>query len=218
MTAGGKEIDMGLNVYLKRGEETVELDSSKYPDHLFKVGYFRSSYNRAGFNYVVKMLTGKDLYSLFPDASMDNYDFTLSAEGWARARAATEALLAKLRTAIEEAGRLSVLEVCMYAHAEPAKTEREALDTFKAKLASHTESALFDAFSCSEGTFYLGDPVKAKAFIPGVNAIGRPCVFVVHEADDPYTWYAEALEIVLETVNHVLADDDPGAFRLMWSG
>ena len=38
------------------------MDSVKYPLHLFKIGYFRSSYNTNGYNSVVSDLIGKSLY------------------------------------------------------------------------------------------------------------------------------------------------------------
>jgi len=36
--------------------EKVELPSTKYPDHYFKVGYWRSSYNGAGINSILTFL------------------------------------------------------------------------------------------------------------------------------------------------------------------
>lgn len=54
-------------------EEKIEIDSEKYPDHLFKIGYMRSSYNSGGFNSVVSELVGHDLYWLFGVDGTDNY-------------------------------------------------------------------------------------------------------------------------------------------------
>jgi len=54
-------------------EEKTELDSEKYPEHMFKIGYMRSSYNSGGFNHVVEELVGHDLYWLFGVDGVDEY-------------------------------------------------------------------------------------------------------------------------------------------------
>jgi len=54
-------------------EEQTEIDSEKYPDHMFKIGYMRSSYNSGGFNSVVKKIVGHDLYWLFGVEDVQEY-------------------------------------------------------------------------------------------------------------------------------------------------
>lgn len=49
-------------------EEGVELDSAKYPEHMFKIGYLRSSYNNSGFDSMLSQLCNYDLGTIF------NYD------------------------------------------------------------------------------------------------------------------------------------------------
>lgn len=49
--------------YLK--EKDIKKDSKKYPEHMFKIGYFRSSYNSGGINHVLNDYGMEDLYWIF---------------------------------------------------------------------------------------------------------------------------------------------------------
>jgi hypothetical protein len=66
---------MGLDVYIPAlvNHETGELNNSAlYPNHLYKLGYFRSSYNSVGFNFIANMFDNPDLYEIFrPPASFE---------------------------------------------------------------------------------------------------------------------------------------------------
>jgi hypothetical protein len=53
--------------YVRPSEMTnIELPSTLHPDHMFKIGYFRSSYNSDGINSVLRDRLDKDLYWVFP--------------------------------------------------------------------------------------------------------------------------------------------------------
>ena len=56
---------MGLDIYLHNKDGEIEIDDPEYPDHLFKIGYFRSSYNPSGLNNVLGKLGVDDLYGIF---------------------------------------------------------------------------------------------------------------------------------------------------------
>lgn len=51
---------------------SVNMPSKKYPNHYFRIGYFRSSYNSSGINYVLRDRLGIDLYDIF-DAKDSGY-------------------------------------------------------------------------------------------------------------------------------------------------
>lgn len=114
--------------------EEIWLNSTKYPSHLFKIHYFRSSYNHTGFNNVVRAATGRGLYYIFGRQDKDGYRFV---PDWA----------ASLRCA------------------------KEVLDSYR----SHQV-----------------EPVKGD-------------------------WYLEALEIVVESCEYVLKQDNPQEYCLFWS-
>ena len=45
--------------------QQIEMDSKLYPEHMFKIGYMRSSYNASGFNSYIREIIGHDLYWVF---------------------------------------------------------------------------------------------------------------------------------------------------------
>jgi len=89
---------MGLDVYLANGKtyntewecddyETIEINSTLYPEHLFKIGYFRSSYNSGGINRVANRYSLLDLYDIF-----DPHSYTFIPD-WADAMKKCEAAI-----------------------------------------------------------------------------------------------------------------------------
>lgn len=93
---------MGLDVYLdKCGEdeafkEQIPADSKLYPEHLFKIGYFRSSYNGSGINLILLLRGFMCLYQLF-DYSGDH----VFQPNWRKAKENTVKTIADLRHHIE---------------------------------------------------------------------------------------------------------------------
>ncbi len=53
----------------------VEKDSKKYPSHMFKIGYFRSSYNDGGINQVLQRIGLPTLGTIFGETKEDKYCF-----------------------------------------------------------------------------------------------------------------------------------------------
>jgi hypothetical protein len=75
-------------------EEQIEFDSDTYPEHMFKIGYMRSSYNSGGFNSVVSKLVGHDLYWLFGVEGVDEYHVR---PDWKTAKVRVGALIDQLK-------------------------------------------------------------------------------------------------------------------------
>lgn len=79
---------MGLDVYLFRIAddgcddvdecERVDLPSTLYPDHGFRIGYFRSRYGRDGMDRVLKHHAGTDMSRIMGR----NYDDAVSRPDW----------------------------------------------------------------------------------------------------------------------------------------
>lgn len=122
---------MGLDVYLyhnpelakakkalkKRGDNDefdfdegatkIEEDSKTDPQHMFKVGYFRSSYNNGGFNQVLHRKGIPDLYDIF-DPGDEYYVFPK----WQTAlKNVNEAIETLERVKNEPNGDLDVVEI-----------------------------------------------------------------------------------------------------------
>ena len=90
-------------------------------------------------------------------------------------------------------------------------------------------------YSNISGEFALDEPMRVAAILPGLedNVIRRvrgeaqtlaPCTYIVYESknnketDRPHEWYQQALEIVVEMCEWVLAQPDVAMYRLAWSG
>jgi hypothetical protein len=83
--------ELGLDEYGSAGDsmrEAIELPSATYPDHLFKIGYLRSSYNDGGINRLLDIAVGRDLYWVFGREREGAYHFVPDWQA-ARERAAT---------------------------------------------------------------------------------------------------------------------------------
>lgn len=214
---------MGLDVYLYKcknfnpdaedqDEEKIEMPSKNYPDHIFQIGYFRSSYNESGINNLLKNLGLGTLYDLF-DAD-DQYRFK---PDWNAAKKKVSSAIA----ALKEKPNLRCFDVSWNEFMNPkdckVTNEAEALEIYSVEA---SEEHSFDAYSNRNGIFYHKDPLEVLGLINGVkktilSEISLPCVFVVTKGDN--SWILEALSIVEETIDYVLSQEDKDDFILHWS-
>ena len=211
--------ELGLDKYGcdETRAETVERPSALHPDHMFKVGYFRSSYNEGGINRVVKASTGKDLYWVF-EPPKDEYAFR---PDWSRARERALRLLDEYQSALRaDAGSLRVFFEAPNSFRSDAElranceTTERALEIFRQTKAKPN----LGSFSNGQGTFFLEKPLQVVALIEGIGPISERGLYVVHQTDgEDSTWYFQALEIVVETCDYVLAQPNVDQFYLGWS-
>lgn len=203
-----KSINMYGDLEFTAEEEIKEKDSTTNPEHLFKIGYFRSSYNSGGINHVLRNNGVMDLYEIF-GVSKDEYR---PNPNWKKS-------LENVKKAIEMFSPIAKAGIaCMEVSSGFVKSEKEAIELYKNEL---SKKPSFDSYSSSSGTFYLGKtPVMARAFIQGKNCIGIPCTYVIYEVsgDDGLNWYIDALKIVQETIEWVLSQPDPSEYYFHWSG
>ncbi len=220
-----KALEMGLDKYGEDAEtrKSIELASVRFPEHLFKIGYFRSSYNDGGINRILKNMVGTDLYGLFPSRG-DEYTFQ---PDWAQSKALAQQVLGKFRTKIAEDGPYRVMKASYnefrgHPNKDPIKDEASALACFLETARKYKTDSL-GSFSNSQGEFFLKEPLKVVGIIEGVNRRyfvdeSLPCSYVIYKDEDGFRWYIDALEIVLETCEWVLAQPDKDKFWLHWSG
>jgi hypothetical protein len=194
---------LGLDQYGDVPYERVEINSRHHPRHLFKIGYFRSSYNGCGFNNVVRDLTGKTLdWVFFGDKeSPDEYEFQ---PDWDAARARARKARDELQAFSERYGTIGVTKE--FVSNQGAKSHAEAIQAFIRNKGKKMPAALKeDDFSCSDGTFILGKhPLKVRALIPGTSSAGLfACVYVIYERHKKWLdWYLHAMDIVVETLEY----------------
>lgn len=192
--------------------QNVELPSDKYPDHLFKLGYFRSSYNGAGINSVAKRLGLPSLYDIFNPPN--DYEFK---PDWYDAEDRAVAALDDWKEA-QANEKYDVIDVSpnMFDPDYGARNSTQALKFFQ-RNADRDPKPLFREFSCMDGQFFL-DGLKVFGAIPGKTAtFNQPCVYLIIESAGLDS-YVQAMEIVLETIRFVLAQPDADDYYLTWSG
>ena len=212
---------MGLDVYLYQGKVKIERNSTKYPDHMFKIGYLRSSYNDGGINTVLRNAGLHDLNEIF--TPNNEYEFQ---PNWDEALARAKYVLDRwhLRQDSDES-KYYAFKVSMNPFSGDLKmpnNERDALLFFMEQLAKHKkDDKSFLSYSCANGHFML-DGIKVFGLVYGQDASymgSDACTYVIAEnvnrEDD---WYGKALEIVVEMCEWVLAQQTPEQFWLHWSG
>lgn len=194
--------------------EKIEIPSVRYPDHYFKIGYFRSSYNEGGINRILRNTIGLTLESIFN--TPDEYLFS---PDWKLAKSVAEKAISDFRDYIEKSPyRVSTFGFNEFMGMPDVESEASALAKFlEVKEANKSANC---AFSNSSGTFFLDKPLEIAAVLTGTqdSYLGRgkiPCHYVIYK--DDMSWYLQALEIVLETIEWVLAQSDSEKYYLAWS-
>lgn len=199
----------------------IETDSTKHPEHMFKIGYFRSSYNDGGINRIMHNFGLPGLYEIFEHG--DDYEF---APDWKKAKERVREAIEGYATQISMYGELHVLTVQSNIFAKDdvlPKDQSEALKIFKAEEDRKAKGGAFTkgVWTNKDGTFAL-EGMNVVAFIPGTNNIlgEHPCTYVVYreeKKDDEANWYLQALEIVEETIDFVLSQPHPEQYYFHWS-
>lgn len=221
---------MGLDVFMHRGHppdpetedpewgEGIELPSTIHSDHpLFRIGYFRSSYNPAGINHVAMDYGLPGLYEIFSPPDDDRWGFT---PDWRVAKAKCDQVLTAWRRAAERIGNLSVMKMDRFCgHPILATTGFEngtdaAEFTSEAMRKSTPDS--FSQYESSKGYFFPKDPPIVRAAVQTRDWRGRNVPALIVEHENPFEFYIQALEIVMETIDYAL--DVEGTFYLAWSG
>lgn len=198
--------------------ESIEQPSAQYPEHLFKVGYFRSSYNSGGINSVLERLGVPTLYDIV-QPEQDEYYVRCD---WTATLARVDDAIAKFKATQEgPTAGIDVMAV-RFNHFIPMgelpKSERDVMAIMAEHLSSKRGRG--GSYGCREGDFFP-DGMKIVAAIPGTDdSLGTiPCVYLAYEktAKGDDDWYLQALRIVKETVEYVLAQPNPEHFYLTWS-
>ena len=198
----------------KYNTDKIEIDSAIDPEHLMKIGYFRSSYNGSGLNSVLGGRIGKDLYYIFPH---DDKEY-MFVPGWAVALVRCNEVIEEFNENLKTTGKYSVIDVGPNMFRTPEiLSDKEALETFLVE--TNRENKLGGWYSNISG-HYFSTGLNVRAAIEGLGIFGKPTIFLVYEntketAD--WKWYTDALLIVKETILYVLASDNPTKYGLIWS-
>ena len=203
-----KELNLG-----KWGDagKRINTNSKKYPDHLFKVGYFRSSYNASGFNQVTEQRGLSTLYDIFPEAGLEE---RYIQPNWKDAKKRVHEGIAKFEEFLKtERAKYSVEFV---SGIDKVKSEKDAMEVF---LRMKKEKHFSGSFSSREGEFHLNKPLKVYGFVPGNRRFpfGDGMFVIYQQTQETLLWYLQALEVVEETIDFVLNAKNR-TFAFSWSG
>lgn len=208
------------------GEEQIEENSATDPKHMFKIGYFRSSYNSAGTDHVLDACCGWTLGRIF-DTDGDQYHLQ---PDWAACLDRCKQAIADFEAKIEADGGLLFCEfigVDRYPQPPSVSSEEEAIAAYRERVAESRTPDPFGGdpnvrwFSSTMGSFYLGKPIEVVALITNVDhsqRTWRGSGFYMITKSGEGKWYLDALKIVQETIEYVLAQPDKEKFWLHWSG
>lgn len=216
--------NFATSIGLKKGgkdprKECIQLPSSKYPEHYFKVGYWRSSYNLGGINRVLSNLNLPDLYEIIGRNDDDEYVF---APDWEMSLVRVKEVIKLLR----EKGNYRCFNFSWNGFKNPRECkitdEQSALSEFTREL--ERDDKTMDGYSNSAGEFFFNG-LKVFAIIHGVNEdivskiagspVLLPSAYIITEGENE--WYIQGLEIVQETIEYVLSQPDKDKFYLHWS-
>lgn len=218
----------GLKGRYSRHSSIVEMgdvDSKTDSEHLFKIGYFRSSYNEIGIESVLGNLDLPTLHDIFQPG--EEYEFK---PDW-------NAALAKVNQAIQGyeqhlnggLGKFKITKISPLWD-EGVSNEKQALELFGQQLEKSNQQSEKHNWSTKDGGFFFSGHLKVHAIITKTfnpsdandlvgRIINRPSVFVVYEkeSEDKEDWYLTALKIVRESIEYVLSQPDKDDFFLTWS-
>jgi hypothetical protein len=212
-----KAAELGLGEYGEHPARVkIELDSPTHPDSLFKIGYFRSSYNESGMENVFEQIGVPGLHEIFANEDHE-YEFT---PDWSASLERAKAALEKLK-AIDASGE-AVGATHVHGFREVNSAE-EAIAIFNDQRAKHpkkedgeSDGWDFRSFSCYDGVFWL-DGFEILGAMSG-RYFGSNGTWVIFKRT--LSWYVEYLEVVVETIEYVLDNPLPeGQFYYFhWSG
>jgi hypothetical protein len=220
------------------GRKRIDLPSTTDSKHIFRIGYFRSSYNDGGLNTYMRHRGLPDLYSIFPEANQkDAYRFV---PDWEAALERTHEAIGALNTHAARSGKLAVMSLDMNPFGGPPgakliSSEQEALESCLEMLEGRAglppvpddESIWYTGWNsrhfvkphCNVVALYLGKTDNVLARLRPGEPPTLPAVYVVYENDiDPNDFYLKALAIVAETCEYVLQQPRPEQYALSWSG
>lgn len=203
------------------GETAVEAGpSARWPDHICKRDYLRSSYNASGLNACAQRLGVPGLYEIFgrPDTNDGPYRFS---PDWAASRARAVQALAAYRAVADGLDCFEVRAGFAPPSLPPAKgrdQEAAVIRLARTELARKFELSDFTAWESADGIFDTeGMNVVAIVKAPP-GFLGTGIFIVTKRTLTPETdWCAQAYEIAIEMCDFVLAQPDPQNHLLHWS-
>jgi len=193
---------------------SIEEDSKLFPEHMFKVGYLRSSYNEGGINSVLKRAGCMDLYDIF---NPEDGEYYVDIDWKAAEERCNEAIIQFRDHLTGPMAGYDVVRVSDYGHGGVSEAS-EALAILKGELEKHPAGNGFRSYGCREGDFFL-DGVDVVGVIPNRGFGGGVFLLTKSKTEEApeENWYMQSLMVTKEMIEYVLAQPDPDNYFLGWS-
>jgi hypothetical protein len=223
------------------GSTKIEIDSKVLPEHMFKIGYLRSSYNDGGIERILRDRTGKDLNYIFLDGKKLK-DYVIKPN-WKACLVRCRDARAAFDAYLTENGDYRVREISpnVFSGSELLRgiNASRALEMFQKQRKEYAERKkarpddkwLSGSYSNQEGEYSLDQPMHVAGIIHGEATLSGflgkggviPATYVIYKYVDEngksdMDWYRDALAITNEMIEWVLGQPDPQKFYLHWSG
>lgn len=202
------------DVFPNIDKRCIEINSSLYPDHMFKIGYLRSSYNGSGTNNYLKAILGKDLYTIFNPDHIAAYSFQ---PDWKTALETVREMIEDLQEQLRAYGNLHVDFIETSYGSSSIHTKEAAMTVYKSEKDDH--STFSEGYSNAKGHFYHKDPMQLVAAIPGEYFKSKGVYLVYTSGKDEPNSYLQGLEITREMIEWILVKprDERDKYYLHWS-
>ena len=197
---------------------SIGVDSEKFPKHEFKLGYFHSDYSENGFDSVLRLRTGLGLKYIF-FGSMSAELKPSSKPNWTTVLKNTNYVIGQLQRTIEDYGWFTIKIIPTPVH-NPSGfiSSKQAFDYFVTKNAIFGKNKDMSWITSKEGKLFLKNRPNVAAILSGVSEIDdTPVAYAIFEASlDQSKYYFEGLEIIKETAEYILKQEDPSIYEVHW--
>ncbi len=201
-------------------EKEVKRNSKCHPNHMFKIGYMRSSYNDGGINSLCERRLEGPLREGLDYVFNPGGDYEFQPD-WEKCLARAKELREALRSVDNH------IDVFMAPRAvrEPeVRNENDARELFLKTRAEHEKYAAegrasFGSFGNAAGDFFLDKPRKLRAIINGKDKYRAEdsAVYMVYESEDGLKFYIEAMDVVVEMCEWAIKYKNKDKLYMRWS-
>lgn len=193
----------------------IKQDSAEYPKHLFKLGYFRSSYNSGGINSILDNRIGEDLYSIL---GLDQDEYVQQPD-WSSALARVNEAIVHFKAFVAK-NPYSLIDVGPNPFDTEFPKDERAILALVEKEFSKEDTLDFKEYSNRHG-YWCKTGITVVGAVNGLGSFNKPTTYLVVKregAEDGFEWYIEALSVVRETLEWVLKQENPEKYFLHVSG
>lgn len=210
--------ELGLDKYggAEHLKQEIYLPSEIHPGHMFRIGYMRSSYNEGGIDHVLSNAIGRSLGWIF---EAEDY---LVRPDWKKALRRARQARSEWQAHLQKAPYMVTVARSNWfvSPDELPADEHAALQVFIKEAERWKDKRVgMDSYLNRDGEFFANEPLKVRGIIQGRDPYdpGKSVIYLIYEYAGG-SWYTEALDIVIETIEYVLAQEDPEKYVLHWSG